>query len=136
MRSTLWTGYAMRVLPPCCFKRQNVLSEYFAIFGCRRSPIFPHRTPSVPEPSFIGITVLGNDGGDSLRMSHSQAETCRRAVIEHIDCITVNFQCFREGVYGRRQSIERVRIFSFGRNFSKSEAREVRRDHAIVIGET
>src|SRR5215471_5098592 len=61
-------------------------------------------------------------------VSHRQTKTCWGAIIEHIKCIAVDLECLCERLYRHRQCIERVRIFSFGGNFGKSETRKVRRD--------
>src|SRR5262245_48768052 len=69
-------------------------------------------------------------------MRHRQTETYWRAIIKHIHCIAVDFERLGKGLYGERQSIERVNILPFGRYLGKSEAREIRRDDAIMISET
>src|SRR4030095_3879063 len=57
-RNAFWIAHAVRVLPSCSSQRQNVLSDYLTIFGCRVSPVFSDRIPGVPEPFFIAIPVL------------------------------------------------------------------------------
>src|SRR5262249_14395201 len=128
-------GYPVRVLPPRPFQCQNVFPDYLSVFYCRRSPVLPDGAPSIAEAFFIRIPVLRNDSRNSVRVSHRQTEAYRRAVIEYIECKAVDFERRRERLDRLGQSIERVRIFSFGRNFGKSETGEVRRDHPVAIGE-
>ena len=103
---------------PCCRcpEELNVRASVFrrlvdadaSRFSAVDAAVFPDR--SIAHTHF----VLRNDSCDSLRVCHGQAETCWRAIIEHIDCIAVDFECLRERLYGQGQSIGRVNIFSFG----------------------
>src|SRR5580704_272034 len=69
-------------------------------------------------------------------MSQRQAESGWCAIVEHIQCITPEFERLRERIERRGQSIERINVFSFWRNFRESEAREVWRDHSEIVGKT
>src|SRR5262249_50296134 len=125
----------MRVLPARSFERQKVFAKYLSVLCCGRGPIFPDQAPGTSKPFFVGIPVLRNYGRDALRVGHRQTKTCWRAIIEHIDCVAVDLERLRKGLYRQCQSIERINISPFGRNLSKSKTREVGRDDAVIIGE-
>ena len=57
-RNTVGIGYAVRVLPPRSFQRQNVLPEYLTVFCCGRGPVFPDRAPGIAKAFLISIPVL------------------------------------------------------------------------------
>src|SRR5262249_731191 len=126
---------AMRILPASSLQSQNVLSEHLSVFGRRLGPIFPDRSPRITKSLFVSVTVLGNNCSHSFRVRHRQTEACWFAIIEYVECKAVDLECSRERLDRHGQSIEGVSIFSFGWNFRKSETREVRCDHAVMIGE-
>ena len=74
----------MRVLPPCRVRREEG-AERVSISRRRVLPIGANGIPAVAEPVLIGITVLGNDCSDAIRVSNSDAETNRRTLVEDID---------------------------------------------------
>src|SRR5215471_14249753 len=69
-------------------------------------------------------------------MSHRQTKSGRCAIVEHIDCKTLDVEHLRERVERRCQSVERIDVFSFCGDFCESEAREIRCDQPVVCGET
>src|SRR5256886_9800897 len=60
-----------------------------------RSTLFPYTT-LFRSAFFVCIPVLRNDHCNPVGMGHRQAEAGRRAIIEHIDCVSVDFECLRE----------------------------------------
>src|SRR5439155_2073329 len=96
-------------------------------------PVLPDRAPSFTKAFFVCIPVLRNDRCNPVGMGHRQAEAGGRAIIEHIDCVSVDFECLREGLHRESQSIERIRILAFRRDLSESETGKVWRDHAVIV---
>src|SRR6516225_2969480 len=134
-RDTLGIGDAFGVLPArstCC---QNALPEYGPVFRCGCSPILPDWAPSISQAFFIRVAVLRDDGRDPVGMRHCQTETSGRTVIKDVDCVLIDLESLRERVDRERQSIKGVRIFSFRRHVGESETWQVRRDHAVLVGQ-
>src|SRR5580692_9983584 len=69
-------GVAAKPSPMCRIQAERSLGG--------PSPVFADRAPGIAQTFFVRIAVLRNDRGDSFRVSHRQAETCRRAIIEYV----------------------------------------------------
>src|SRR5262245_39098706 len=122
-RNTLRIRDTLGVLPartPC---RQNALSEYVPVFGRGRCPVFPDRTPGVAQTFFVLITILRDNSGHPVRMSHRDTESGWRTVVEYIDRKPIELQGLHEGVNRQRQLVECVFIFPLGWNLCESEPR-------------
>src|SRR5579872_714155 len=132
-RNNLRICDAVGVLPARSTSRQNALAEYLSVFFRRCRPVLSYWCPRFTKAFFVGVSVLRNDGCNALRVCHRQAEADRRAIVEHIDRVTVDLDCPCEGFDRERQSIEGIRILPFRRNFRESETRKVGCDHAVVI---
>src|SRR5271156_1660178 len=97
-RNTLRIRYAVGVLPARSARRQNTLAEDVSIFWSGRGPIFADGSPGIAKPFFVRVPILRNNRRDPLGMGHRQPEPGRRAVVEHVNCVTVEFQSSREGL--------------------------------------
>src|SRR5215469_10538194 len=117
----------MGVLPARPSGCQNALTEYVPILcgGC--GPVLSDWAPSIAQAFFVCIPILSNECCDSVGVSHCQAETGWCPIVEHIDCIAVDFKYLRKGLNCQSQLIERVRVLSFGRDLGKAEPWKVRR---------
>src|SRR5215469_4494857 len=134
-RNTLRMGYTVGVLPARSSGCQNALTEYVPILCCGCSPVFSDRAPGLAEAFFVCVPILSNECCDPLRVSHRQAEASWRAIVEHIDCVAIDFKYSRKGPERQSQLIERVGILSVGRDLGKSEPREVWCNHAVFAGQ-
>src|SRR5439155_1623839 len=74
----------MGVLPLGSLRLEKVPKRR-AILRRRFPPIPLNGIPTLAEALLIGVAVLGNNRGDSLRTREGQAKSHRRAIIKHIE---------------------------------------------------
>nr|GEU28643.1 serine racemase [Tanacetum cinerariifolium] len=91
---------------------------------------FPER---IVEPLVVGIAVLDHDGSDALGMGGGQAVADGRAVILHVQRVTVDAQRGREPVDGVRQVVEAVGVAVHRRHIALAVAGVVGRDHVVAV---
>src|SRR5262245_2055851 len=60
-------------------------AEGRAILKRRLLPVALYRVPAFAQPLLVGVTVLRDDRGDSLRVARREAEAHRGTVIEDVD---------------------------------------------------
>ena len=124
----------MRILPLSCFGLEE-LAQGRTILCRRLLPVFLDRIPAIAKPLFIGIAVLRDDGGDTLRVCQPQAESDRSAVIEDVDRKTLETNGLGKASDHLSQSFERVaELLPVGR-IREAEARQIGRYHVVAIGE-
>src|SRR5215471_600146 len=98
-------------------------------------PVLLNRVPTLAQPFFVGVAVLGNDRRDPLWMCECQAQSDGGAVIEYVDAIAIEADLFSEAIDDSSEVLERVsELLPVGR-FWKTEPRKIRRDHVVSIGE-
>src|ERR1700743_409341 len=80
----------------------------------RLFPIFLNRVPSVAQAVHIAVSVLGDDRRNSFRVGHSQTEAGGRAVIEHVDGVSLQIQGLHKSVNRHAQIVEGVAVLPLG----------------------
>lgn len=58
----------------------------------------------------------------------------RRAVVENVECVAVQFQGLREALDDRGQIVEGVVERATRRGLRAAKAGQIRRDHAVTVG--
>src|SRR5215471_14135922 len=66
--------------------------------------------PGAAQSFFVGIPVLGHDGGDPIGVSHRQTEPRRCAIVEYVERISFELECLREGLDRPGQCVERISV--------------------------
>lgn len=127
-------GHSFQVLP-LDRRRGGKAMQRGAVLGRRRRPVSPDRIPALRQAFFIGVAVLGNEGGDAVRMRARQAPAHRRAVVVHHQRIAVQLQLFGEPVHGPGDVVERIGVGVPCRRFREAEGRQVGRHDAIAVGQ-
>src|ERR1700752_4713397 len=89
----------------------------------RLLPIFLDRVPGVAQAVHITVSVLGDDRRNPFRVSYSQSEAGGRAVIEHVDGISLQLQCLHKSVNRHAQIVEGVAVSPLGWHLGKSKTR-------------
>src|SRR5437667_4192128 len=74
----------VRVLPTRRVGREEA-AERLSVDRRRLLPIGPYGVPAVAQPFLIGVTVLGDDCGEAVRMSSGEAEADGRAIVKYVD---------------------------------------------------
>src|SRR5262252_4432545 len=100
-------GHAVRVLPDCCFRREES-AERIAVRIRRLFPVSPDGIPTFAQTLLIGVPILGDDGGDALWVCRGHPKTSRRTVIEYIDCKAIQADYLCKAVDDVRDIIERI----------------------------
>src|SRR5262249_22819798 len=122
----------MRVLPLGRLGREEV-AERRAILRRGLLPVALDGIPAAAESFLIGIAVLRDDRGDSLRVARRQAEAHRCAVVEDIDRITSEPGDGCETVDDVGEVIKGVlELRPVGRS-GEAEARQVGGDYTVVV---
>jgi len=98
----------MRVLPARRLGGEEA-AERLSVGRRRLLPIGPNRVPTVAQPFLIGVAVLGDDGGDAIRMPNGEAETHGCTVVEDVGREAAEASHVGEATDDVRDVIERVR---------------------------
>src|SRR5262249_14504038 len=96
-RESLLCRYAVRVLPARGLRFEEG-AQGSTVLGRRIFPVGLDRIPTVAQALQIRVAVLRDDRGDLLRVSQSQSQTDRRAVVEYINCVTRKSESLGESV--------------------------------------
>ncbi len=83
-----------------------------------------------PSSFFVGVAVLGDDGGDALGVGGGEAEAGGGAVVEDVDGVAPELQGLDEGIHGEGEVVEGVLIISIGGDVGEAEAGEIGGDDA------
>src|SRR5262249_32827488 len=105
-------------------------AERIAILLRRVLPVSPDRIPAVAQAFLIGITVLGDDRRDSLRMFDREPESRRSAVVEDVYGIGCKADDLGETVDLLGDAIERIAAWW---HIRLPEPRKVRRDDVEAV---
>src|SRR5947199_9680231 len=89
--------------------------------------------PAVTEALNVGIAVLRNDRGNSVRVLERQAKSHRRTVIEDVDGVMLQAKHLRQTIDDGSEIVKRVPEGSVFRGERKPESRKIRRHHAIAV---
>src|SRR5215471_3982796 len=96
----------MRVLPDRGLGCQKP-AQCFAISLRTVLPISSDRIPAVAQPLQVGVAILRNDSGDSLRVFHGKSKSDRSTVVEYVERVSIKPYQFCEAVDCLSDSIER-----------------------------
>src|SRR6202451_1210582 len=97
----------MGVLPACRLRSEKG-PQGASIGRGRVFPVGADGVPTIAESFLIGVTVLGNDRGNPLRVPHCQSKAGRRPVIKHVDCESVESYDFGKSVDDARDAVKGV----------------------------
>lgn len=111
------------------------LAYRITILGRGMAPVTTDRRPGVAEAFFIRIAVLRDDRSDTFWACHREAKTGGRTVVENIESITLQVQGVGESEESFGERVEGVFVVTLGGNIRETEARQIRRDDVITVGE-
>src|SRR5262245_51947502 len=114
----------MRVLPLRGFGFEEG-AERGAIFRRRILPVSLDRIPALAQSFDIGVAVLRDERGDTLRVTNGKAEANGRAVVENVKGIALEPKHFGKTVDDVGKMIEAVFKALAVRRIRESEARKV-----------
>src|SRR5262249_7036426 len=98
-------------------------------------PISLDRVPAIAEALLVSVAVLRNDGSDSLRMGQRQTQADGSSVIEDVNGEAFEPNRLGETIDDLGEVFEGVaEVFAIG-GLRESEAWQIRRDHAIAVGQ-
>jgi hypothetical protein len=127
-------GDSVRVLPHGCFRLDHAADR--VAVGLRGFlPVRPDGVPSVAEAFLVGVAVLGDDRGDAFRLPQGQAEPGRSAVVEDVECVTVQARRVGEAFQDVGQGLEGVGEGVPARHVGLPEAGQVGRDDVEAVSE-
>ena len=127
-------GHAVGVLPTRRFRREQ-RAERVPVGFRGVLPVSADGIPAVAQALHIGVAVLGNDRGDTLRMFRCDPESGRRTIIEDIDREAVEADDLGEPVDHARDVVERIVEFVPSRHVRLPEAGQVGRDDVEAVGQ-
>ena len=127
-------GHAVGVLPDRRLRLHH-RPDRLAVGRRRVLPVGLDRGPAVTEAVFVGVAVLGDDRGDSVRVPGGDPEADRRAVVEHVDREAVEAENLGEAVDDVGEMIEGVVEFGRIRHVRLAEAGQVGRDQVKLVGQ-
>jgi hypothetical protein len=111
------------------------LAQRLAPLGRVLSPIGLDRIPDRGEADIIGITILDDDRRHALRLVEREAQPDRRAIVLHVDRELPGADRVSERVDHAIEIVERISELRAVRLRGVAEARVVRRDHVVLVGE-
>src|ERR1700761_1835613 len=126
--------YTVDVLPTGGARRQEG-TKCFAILIRGVFPIGLYGIPSLTQSFFVGVAVLRDDAGDALGMFDGNAETGRCAVVEYINCKTIEAHDFGKAIDNVGDVIEGVLELVARRHIGATKTGQVRRDDVKVVTE-
>src|SRR5262249_4546620 len=120
-------GYALGVLPAGCLRREEG-AERLSVRLRRVLPVSSDRRPALAETFLIAVAVLRDDGGDSLGVTDSEPEACRRTVVKNVHCKPIEADDLGKAVDDAGDVVECVTELFTWRLVGLTEAGKVRRD--------
>ena len=87
----------MRVLPDGRLRLEE-RAQSFPVALRWVLPVGPDRGPAVAQTFFVSVPVLGNDGGDAVRVLRGEPESRRGPVVEDVDRVAIEADHLGEAV--------------------------------------
>lgn len=96
----------MYVLLVGVFEIEDCVGDGLVVFGSRVGLVVVDWILCIVEVFFVGVVVLGDEGGYVFGMFDGELEIDRCVIVEYVDCIVVEFECIDEGFGGVGECIE------------------------------
>ena len=126
--------HTVRVLPARRLGSEEA-TERLSVSLRRVFPVGPNGSPAVAQPFLIGVAVLGDDCGEAIRMPNGKAEADGCAVVEDLDCETMEVDHLGEAIDDVRDILECVGEGAPRRHVGLPEPRQVGSDKAKPVRE-
>ena len=98
-------------------------------------PVGLDRIPELLQPFLVGVAVLDDQAGDALRVLERQPPADGRPVVHDVHRETLDAELVEQPVDQFGEAVEGVGESGAIRHVALAEARIVRRDHAVAVGQ-